>query len=60
MNFFPKNWIIESELTAEDIYKKISVDYEKERILIMELSKTNYYGVMPKTAWDWIKDKKEK
>lgn len=54
MNYFPKSWIIESSLLAKEIYEKISVDYEKDRILIMELNKSNYWGVMPKEAWDWI------
>ena len=55
MNYFPKSWVIESDLTAKQIYDKISVDYEKDRFFIMELNKNNYWGVMPKEAWDWIK-----
>lgn len=58
MNYFPKSWIIESSLSAKDIYEKISIDYEKDRILIMELNKTNYWGVMPKEAWDWFQKRK--
>ena len=54
MSYFPRSWIIESELTAKEIYEKISVDHEKDRILIMELNKNNYWGVMPKEAWEWI------
>lgn len=54
MEYFPKSLVIESELTAKEIYEKISVDYENEWILIMELNKTNYWGIMPQEAWDWI------
>jgi succinyl-CoA synthetase beta subunit len=54
MHYFEGSWIIESTLTAKEIYEKISIDYEKEWILIMELNKGNYWGVMPKEAWEWL------
>lgn len=57
MNYFPKCWVIESSLSAHDIYDKIAVDYEKERFLIMELNKNNYWGVLPKEAWNWLGSK---
>ena len=58
MNYFPKSWIVESNLTAKQIYENISPDYKNDRILIMELKKGNYWGVMPREAWDWITDRK--
>lgn len=58
MSYFPKSWIVESDLKAADIYKIISQDYEKQWILIMELNKTNYWGVMPNEAWDWLTKRK--
>lgn len=54
MHYFESSWIVASSLTAKQIYEKISVDYDKERFLIMELSKENYWGVLPRDAWDWI------
>ena len=58
MNYFPKSWVIESNLSAKQIYENISAGYEKDRILIMELNKGNYWGVMPKEAWNWISERK--
>lgn len=58
MNYFPKSWVVESNLSAKEIYGKISVDFEKDRILIMELQKSNYWGVLPKKAWEWIQNRK--
>lgn len=58
MNYFPKSWIIESNLSSKQIYNNISAGFEKDRILIMQLEKSNYWGVMPKEAWDWISKRK--
>jgi len=58
MNYFPKSWIVESELSAKEIYNSISEGYEKDRVLIMELKNSNYWGVMPKNAWEWIINRK--
>ena len=58
MSYFSKSWIVESDLlTAKAIYDRISQNYETERILIMELNKSNYWGVMPKEAWEWLTSK---
>ena len=58
MNYFPKSLIFESELSAKEIYKQVSIGYEKNRILINQLDKINYWWVMPQWAWDWIKKRK--
>ena len=57
MHYFEGSWIVASELNAKEIYEKISVDYKNERFLIMELKKDNFWGVMPKDAWDWIQNR---
>jgi hypothetical protein len=56
MNYFPQSWIVKTHLNAQEIYEKISVDLEKDRILIMELDKINYWGIMPKEAWNFLKN----
>jgi hypothetical protein len=58
MNYFSKTWILQSELSAHEIYNKISLDFEKELILVIELNKSNYWGVMPKEVWDYLEKAK--
>ena len=54
MNYFDGNWFVKSTLSAKEVYDRIAIGYEEERILIVEVSNRNYWGVMPKDAWDWI------
>lgn len=56
MSYFSNSIIVESGLTStKEIYEKISLGFEKDRILIIELKKTSYWGVMPQDAWNWLK-----
>lgn len=57
MKYFPQSIIISSDLGPKEIYDRLSVDYENERILVFELNKTQYYGRLPTEAWDWLKEK---
>jgi hypothetical protein len=40
--YFSDNWLIESELSAKEIYNKISEGYENESIFIVEFDPNNY------------------
>ena len=55
MNYFGHSWIVQTTLSAQDIYNKLSVDYEKESIFIIELDTKNYWGRMETTVWEWLK-----
>ncbi len=55
MTYFPSSIVVESNLSPKEIYDKISVGFEKDRILILQLVQAKYWGVMPKEAWDWLK-----
>jgi len=55
MSYFPNNIFVKSTLEAREVYNKISVGYETDRILIIEVVKTSYWGVMPKDVWEWLK-----
>ena len=57
LKYFPGSVLLKSELSAHQIYDKISVGYETERIFIIELYKKNFWGVMPKSVWPWLEDK---
>ena len=56
INFFENDWFVYSDLTPKAIYDKLSKGgFENERIFIMEVTFTNYWGRMQKYLWDWIK-----
>ena len=58
IKYFDDNFIIESELKPSEIYDKLKIGFEEASILIIEVSRTNYYGRMNTSLWDWLKQKK--
>lgn len=58
IQYFGKSWLVKSNLSAKEIYEKLSVDYPKESFVILEVSKSNYWGMMDPKLWDWIKEDK--
>lgn len=58
IQYFEKNWIVKTNLAPKAIYEKLSLDYEKDRFFIIELSSTNYWGRMDTTVWDWFSQNK--
>ncbi len=60
VKYFSDNWIVTSELTAKEIYEKITEGYESKSILVMELPTSNYYGRMNTKVWDFLKSNRKK
>lgn len=58
--YFSDNWLIESELTAKEIYSKISEGLEDKNIIIIEVDPNNYWGRMNTKLWDFIKNHKSR
>lgn len=58
IKYLPESWLVESDLTAKDIYNKITGE-EEIRVFISEFS-MNYYGRMNTKLWDFIKARKKK
>jgi hypothetical protein len=56
IQYFNKSWIVKSNLSAQDIYNKLSVDYEQVSFFIIELNTKNYWGRMNTSVWDWLKE----
>ena len=60
VKYFSDNFIVTSELTAKEIYEKITEGYESKSILVMELPTSNYYGRMNTKVWDFLKSNRKK
>jgi len=58
IKYFETNYIIESELNPPQIYERLKVGFEETSVFIIEISKTNYYGRMNTSVWEWLKQKK--
>ncbi len=58
IKYFDNNWMVESTLSAKEIYDKLSIGFENENMFIIELNKTNYWGRMNSKVWDYLKDRK--
>lgn len=58
IKYFDDNFIVESELKPSEIYDKLKIGFEETSILVIEISRSNYYGRMNTSLWDWLKQKK--
>lgn len=58
--FWNNHWLIETTLTAEEIYHKIADNgFEKQAFFISEIKNKpseGYWGIMNKTLWKWLKN----
>ena len=59
IKYFDDNWIVETNLSAKELYEKISIGNENKSIFIIELDKNNYWGRMNTKLWDYLKSKKK-
>jgi hypothetical protein len=50
--------MIESTLSAKEIYDKLSIGFENVNMFIIELNKSNYWGRMNSIVWDYLKNRK--
>jgi hypothetical protein len=58
MSYFKGFWLVETDKTAEEIYDILSNEIPETRILVLEINIRDYWGWMPKDAWEWIKKRK--
>ncbi|WP_298153894.1 hypothetical protein [Flavobacterium sp.] len=56
--YFSDNWLVESDLSAKEIYNKISEGFEQQSIFIVEVDLNNYWGRMNTKVWDFIRNHK--
>ena len=56
INFFDGDWFIYTDESAQSVYNKLSKgEFEDDRIFVMEVDFSHYWGRMQKTLWEWIK-----
>ncbi|WP_396210428.1 hypothetical protein [Flavobacterium sp.] len=55
VKYFDDNWIVETTLTAKEIYDKLSVGNTDKSIFIIQLDISNYWGRMNSKLWDYLK-----
>jgi len=59
IKYFENSWIVETNLSAKQVYEQLTVgDSTTKNIFIIELNKTNYWGIMNNSLWEYLKKKK--
>lgn len=57
--FWNNHWLVETNLTAKEVYNKISVnEFKNNSFFVVEISdkiSEGYWGVMNESLWDWLK-----
>ena len=60
VKYFSDNWIVSSELSAKEIYEKITEGNENKSIIVIEISTENFYGRMDPKIWNFLKAHKKR
>ena len=54
MHYLDSTWFIQSTLSTKQVFEKLEPHIDKnDNLLVMEV-KNNYYGRLPKDAWDYL------
>lgn len=59
MSYFNGFWLVETEKSTKEIYEILLNENTETRILILEITINDYWGWMPKDAWEWIAKRKK-
>jgi hypothetical protein len=60
VKYYDDNYLVTSDLNANEIYRNITDGYENKSILVIQVSTLNYYGRMNTKVWDILKKNKLK
>ena len=60
VSYFADNWMVSSELSAKEIYEKITEGNENKSIIVIEISTENFYGRMDPKIWNFLKAHKRR
>lgn len=60
IKYFGDNWIVETTLSAKEIYDKLTVGSDDKSIFIIQLDTSNYWGRMNSKLWDYLKPRQKK
>ena len=57
-NYFPNSFLLFSSSSVQTIYNNIATNLPEDRFLILEIDLKDYWGWLPKEAWEWLNTKK--
>lgn len=60
VKYFDDNYLVSSDLNANEIHKQLTEGYENKSILVIQVSASNYYGRMNTKVWEILKKNKTK
>lgn len=60
VKYFDDNYLVSSDLNADEIYRHLTERYENKSLLVIQVSTLNYYGRMNTKVWDILKKNKLK
>jgi hypothetical protein len=60
VKYYDDNYLVASELNADEIYRHLTDGYVNKSILVIQVSTSNYYGRMNTKVWEILKKNKLK
>ena len=54
LNFIDNAWLVETDETSQQLAERLNMYLgDNDYLLVMQVT-NDYYGFMPKTAWEWL------
>ncbi|WP_346892506.1 hypothetical protein [uncultured Roseibium sp.] len=53
-HYLDSTWLVDTSLNAEGIWKKVEPHVDTNDLFLIIGVTQDYYGWLPKKAWDWI------
>ncbi len=54
-HYLGSTWLISTNEQPKDLYERLSAHLDRSDYILIAPFSGNYYGVLPKEAWEWIK-----
>jgi hypothetical protein len=55
-HYIPSTWLIVTTKTPNEVFEAISLHIQPGDLILIATLGDGYWGALPKTAWDWIKE----
>lgn len=58
-HYLESTWLVDTQLNADMIYKRLESNIDKNDSILIVNFGTDYWGFLPKDAWEWIKERQK-
>lgn len=57
-HYLDSMWLVKSSMSSKEIYEKLGPNLKSgDSLVIFDITRSSYYGILPRDAWPWIADR---